>query len=252
MTLKDIRINRALALLRIDNFLDKKDILDNKFQINQPLSDHGKYSSTQFLKLLNSIKAEAEDMGGLRIYMASRNADEQELSLIYAPTSAKINNTYTDVEKYYIIDNNGFKKEISKDEAKQYVENYRNEILPILEKELGIHETQTMFYKIEFVEQLRNILSNNTVELVRAFFAGYLRKNEDSPNTPNPGDDDYEYERRLTLIFNLKGPNIVNKIVGKGTGNSIYFALKNSMNADTGNPCPPPNDKPCPGAKLLQ
>ena len=40
-------IEQALALLRIDNFLDKKDIIDDKLQIDHPLADHTKYDPKQ-------------------------------------------------------------------------------------------------------------------------------------------------------------------------------------------------------------
>lgn len=250
----NVIIKRGLALLRIDNFLEKKDVIDIEFETKQSLADCTKYSPKQFLKLINLIIKDAGDNGGLRVYFASRSALNQELSLIYAPTGAKVDGVYEDVGKYYIINDNGLIEKISMNEAKGYVENFRNEILPKLEK-LVSPETQMIFYGMEFITTLKGVLDNpnTTVKSIRYYFAGYLKETEERPYPPVEDDIDVKFPQRLTLVLNLRGPKIVKELTGDDGGNSIFFApLSDTTNVDTGNPCPPPDDKPCPGAKLLQ
>ena len=246
MKLKDIAIRNMLASLRIGGFIEKKEIIDDRLSSNQPLYDN-KYDPSKFLALLSLL--DKPEYGGLRIYFAIRNTKKNLLTLIYAPTFLKDDKeAYNDVGLYYILNDKGDFKE-RHGNAKTWATNFTKEILPCLPK----NETQVMFYDISFVRDLKDILQKNSLRDVRVFFAAYLKKIDEYPYPSERIDDDI-YTEKLTLIFNLRGPKIVKKLTGDDGGNSIFLAplSNNSTNVDTGNPCPPPNSPPCPGAKLLQ
>jgi hypothetical protein len=171
-------IEQALALLRIDNFLDKKDIIDDKLQIDHPLADHTKYDPKQLIKLLQDILSHADEDGGLRVYFGSRDDHhDNPLTLIYAPTHKKdAHNVFRDVGKYFIIDTDDFERPVDTDRAKSWVKRYKEVYLPVLQQH-GLIETQVMFYNIATITELAKFIKDHgELKSSKVHFAAYLHK----------------------------------------------------------------------------
>lgn len=240
--LPDVFINHALGLLRIDNFLDKKDVLDQAFHIDHLLGDHFHYRIKEFKKLLYNIQNDvsAAKDGGMRVYFSSKDDDSNQITLIYTP----VHDTNIDYEKYYTIDENGYLINLDKDTASAWVTQYQTVILPKLQQG-GFKETESLVYTIETVKDLFDFIKAHTVKTIIANFAAYLPAG--SPYIKIFNADDDKYPNQLTLIFTLRGPDIN---TDKSLSNKRAIYILGGKSGDTGNPCPPPNDKPCPGTSL--
>lgn len=240
--LPKVFIDHALGLLRIDNFLDKKDVLDQAFLIDHLLGDHSHYRAKEFKKLLLNIQKDvsAAKDGGMRVYFASKDDDSNQITLIYTP----VHDTNIDYEKYYTIDENGYLINLDKDTASAWVTQYQTVILPKLQQG-GFKETKSLVYTIETVKDLFDFIKAHTVKNIIANFAAYLPKG--SPYINIFQSNDADYSKQLTLIFTLRGPDI-NSDNSLSSKHALY--IMGGTSGDTGNPCPPPNDKPCPGTSL--
>jgi hypothetical protein len=240
--LSKVIIDHALGLLRIDNFLDKKDVLDQAFHIDHLLGDHHHYRIEEFKKLLNAIqkKAGTDKTSGMRVYFASKDDGKNQVTLIYTP----VHDTNIDDEEYYIIDDTGNVTQLNKDTANTWVKQYQEVIMTRLQKG-GFRETKSIVYTIDSVNELLTIINKNTITTIIANFAAYLPEN--SPYIKIFNSDDDKHPEQLTLIFTLRGRDIHsdNSLSSK---HAIY--ILGGASGDTGNPCPPPKDKPCPGTSL--
>lgn len=245
--LDKVIIERALALLRIDNFLDKKEIFDDYFHIDHPLADNNRYRPAQFIKLLKKIIEVADKAGGLRVYFASR--DETTLTVIYAPTrKVSSEDVYEDVGKYFIMDAEGKLQSLPIEEAKLWFANYIDNFLPLLQR-AGFYETNIIFYKIDIVKELLDFIQKNLpLRSTKVQFAAYLDK--DDPYLSIGKANDKDFSNQLSLIFGLRGPKF-------GLDNNGSHRIKNMLvilggaSGDTGDPCPPPNGScKAKGAKL--
>ncbi|MBS1744924.1 MAG: hypothetical protein JST21_02010 [Bacteroidetes bacterium] len=235
-------IDHALGLLRIDNFLDKKDLLDQAFHIDHLLGDHSRYRIKEFKKLLHNIQKDvgADNTGGMRVYFASKDDDENQITLIYTP----VHNKNIDIEKYYTMDEGGYLINLDKTTANTWVTQYQTVILPILQGN-GFIETKSIVYTIDSVSELLDFINAHTIKNLIANFAAYLPAN--SPYIKTFNSDDDHYPKQLTLIFTLRGPDIN---LDNSLSNKHVIVILGGASGDTGNPCPPPKDKPCPGSSL--
>lgn len=250
--LNNVIINRPLALLRIDNFLDKKEIIDEEFMIDHPLVDRYNYKPAEFKSLLNILVKGAYT--GLRVYFASSNESKDMITLVYAPTK-EVDSVNEDAGAYFIFSEGKYLESIQASDARAWVANYNEKILPVLQQ-AGFYETKCIFYKIDIISKLFNyIIENGPLKSAKIHFCAYLDKDDPNialfENSKIPIDDAIN-SNKLTLVFGLRGPNIgKDKKKGIQKINNMLVILSGAF-GDTGNPCPPPDDKPCPGAKLLQ
>lgn len=217
--------------------------------IGKPESISFFISKPSFLKLLNTVVT--KEVRGIRIYFANYpdtilsnfqipKGFEKQLTIIIAPTK---DSDQTDSGSYYALNRGGSFVDIGFSMAKEWVNDYRFKgKLSKLTSIIGKPDTQCILYEIGHFSNLSDEIKKcqkNIMSGVRVYFS-CLTDNEKESN-------------QLVIQFVLTkkvGSNDIDYYIDKEFPHRPKPTKPKFL--DTGNPCPPPDDKPCPGAKLLQ
>lgn len=219
----------------------------------------GKPESTCFLysrdTILNFFKDFEDKKLGLRIYFANYPEEtsnfpiptgaEAKLTLIFAPT----NSSDEDVESYYALDSKDTLQPIDPKIAKKWVEDYlkKNGKWERLSKLISKQDTKCIFYSIELFKDLIREMDDCQAEAtgLRLYFCCF-KKGEVQRQ-------DVGKQLMVQFVFTKKvGSNDIDYYIDDDVDFPSRSKLIKRKFLDTGNPCPPPDSPPCPGAKLLQ
>ncbi len=249
-TLPIMSVNYDLGKKRKDLYTTSGKFTELSSIIGKPESIGFFISKPSFLKLLKAVVGE-EWISGIRIYFANYPDTspinfkipagfEKQLTIIIAPTKDPNN---TDSGAYYAFKKGGSFVDIGFSMANEWVKDYQfNGKLSKLTSIIGKPDTKCIFYPRDHFSDLRGEIKNcqdSIMSGVRVYFSCLI----DSEKEPN----------QLVIQFVL---------TKKVRDNDIdYYIDKDFPDRpkpikteflDTGNPCPPPSNEPCPGAKLPQ
>lgn len=213
------------------------------------------YSRSVILNFLKSV-SQTNDISGLRIYFANypdKNSAsfaippnaEKQLTVIFAPT----NSSGEDIDLYYALDSKGTLEPINPNTAKSWVENYlkKDGKWESLSKLISKQDTKCIFYSIELFKDLIREMDDCQAEAtgLRLYFCCF-KKGEVQRQ-------DVGKQLMVQFVFTKKvGSNDIDYYIDDDVDFPSRSKLIKRKFLDTGNPCPPPDSPPCPGAKLLQ
>ncbi len=217
--------------------------------------------TTEFLKLMNTLKNKAKPNGGIRIYFAAYqltgsayNDDfvpkdmEDMLTLVFAPTDTH-GTDISDIGEFYIIDQvSGGKGVLLKDKtvASGWVRNYQDNKLPVLTKRLGRSDTKSLWYNVddfsEFIAEIEcQINTGIKISVIKISMAAFNTNETMLAKLPGSTDSIF-VGSQLTLLFSpieqiISGEEVLLEMSAERTPKTVIEI--DPSDYDTGIPIPP-------------